>query len=437
MYDVKGRAEPERAFLMHVFDATQSMDEREHARAELVSLVEAAGAVVVGSLSQVVEERRPGTLIGKGKLDELAQAAQTEATDVIVFGVELSGGQLRNVEEAFALRVIDRTQLILDIFAARARSFEGKAQVRLAQLSYMLPRLIGHGAEMSRLGGGIGTRGPGETKLEIDRRTIRKEIADLRALVAAEGERRRELRRRRERQGVYSVGIVGYTNAGKTTLLSHLAGRFGEKRLDPGRDRLFDTLDLTVRRATFAGRTFVFTDTVGFIRDLPHHLVDAFRATLQEAVDADMLVHVVDSSSPFIVEEMETVYGVLQDTHAAHLPVVTFFNKSDQAANAPLLTDSRAAATVVGSAMNARSVEELLEHIDLALGRRVALHLMIPHGRSDVLAQAYRVGRVDSVRESDACMLMDVRVDQREAWQFAPFSALGDESLLERTLYDR
>ncbi len=437
MYDVKGRAEPERAFLMHVFDAMQSMDEREHARAEFVSLVAAAGAVVVGSLSQVVEERRPGTLIGKGKLDELAQAAQTEATDVIVFGVELSGGQLRNVEEACALRVIDRTQLILDIFATRARSFEGKAQVRLAQLSYMLPRLIGHGAEMSRLGGGIGTRGPGETKLEIDRRTIRKEIADLRALVSAEGERRRELRSRRERQGVYSVGIVGYTNAGKTTLLSHLAGRFGEKRLDPGQDRLFDTLDLTVRRATFAGRTFVFTDTVGFIRDLPHHLVDAFRATLQEAVDADMLVHVVDSSSPFIVEEMETVYGVLQETHASHLPVVTFFNKSDQAANAPLPTDSRAAATVIGSAMSARSVEELLERIDLALGRRVALHLMIPHGRSDVLAQAYRVGRVDSVRESDACMLMDVRVDQREAWQFAPFSALSDESLLERTFYDR
>ncbi len=419
---------------MHVYEAKQSMDERERMRAELSSLVMAAGAVVVGSVSQVVEERRSGTLIGKGKLEELARAAQAEAADVVVFGVELSGSQLRNVEEACAIRVIDRTQLILDIFATRAQSFEGKAQVRLAQLSYMLPRLIGQGTEMSRLGGGIGTRGPGETKLEIDRRTIRKEIADLRRLVTAEGERRIELRRRRERQGVYSIGIVGYTNAGKTTLLSRLARRFGEKRVDPGQDRLFDTLDLTVRRATYAGRTFVFTDTVGFIRDLPHHLIDAFHATLQEAVDADVLVHVVDSSSPFIVEEMETVYTVLRDILRSHLPIVTFFNKLDQVANASLLVDQRAAATVVGSAMNEQSVEELLESIDLVLGRRVALHLQIPHERPDVLAQAYRVGRVDSVQESDACMLMDVQIDEREAWQFAAFA---DGSLQEQSLHDR
>ena len=422
---------------MHVFDAQQTMAERERLRMELASLVQAAGAVVVGSLSQVVEERHSGTLIGKGKLEELAQAAQAEATDIVVFSVELSGSQLRNVEAACAVRVVDRTQLILDIFATRARSFEGKAQVRLAQLSYLLPRLIGQGTAMSRLGGGIGTRGPGETKLEIDRRTIRNEIADLRRLVNAEGQRRLELRRRRERQGVYSIGIVGYTNAGKTTLLSQLAKRFGVKQLEQGRDRLFDTLDLAVRRATFAGRTFVFTDTVGFIRELPHHLFDSFRATLQEVVDADVLVHVVDSSSPFVGEEMAAVYTVLLGALDAHAPIVTFFNKMDQVANASLLVDQRAAATVIGSALTEQSVLELLEKIDLLLGRRVALHLLIPHERSDVLAQAYRIGRVDSVRESDAYMLMDVEVDEREAWQFVHFSTLSGGPLQEQSQYDQ
>jgi len=280
----------------------------------------------VGVVRQSIIKEQAATLIGSGKLQEVAQlVTDTEAT-LVICNLDLSGSQARNMEQECGVRVIDRSQLILDIFASRAKSFEGKAQVELAQLSYLLPRLIGRGLEMSRQGGGIGTRGPGETKLETDRRKIRKAISDLRKIVRAGGARRQELRRRRERQGVYSIGIVGYTNAGKTTLLAQLAQRYGEKSVEAGRNRLFDTLDLSSRRIEYVGRTFVLTDTVGFIRNLPHHLVDAFRATLEEAVDADVLIHVVDSSDIYMAEKAETVHAVLENDLHVQAPVVTFFN---------------------------------------------------------------------------------------------------------------
>ncbi len=417
---------------MHVFDAATNSDTREKFALELRNLAETAGAVVVGELSQVISQQNPATMIGAGKVDDLASLVEQQQAELVIFGCDLTGSQVRNIEEVCPARVIDRTQLILDIFASRANSFEGKAQVKLAQLSYLLPRLVGRGKEMSRLGGGIGTRGPGETKLESDRRKIRKEISDLRRVLHKEGVRRQELRRRRSGQGVYSVGLVGYTNAGKTTLLSQLAKRYGEKPLAQGQNRLFDTLDLSSRRIVFSGRTFVFTDTVGFLRELPHHLIDAFRATLEEAVDADVLVHVVDASSQTAAFEMQTVYRVLEEELHVKAPIVTFLNEKVDAADGKqevspdLLIDQKAFKMVRGSALANDAIERLLDAVDEVIGRKMAMHLYVPHDRSDVVADAYRLGMIEQVFEQDDFLLMDLLVDQREAAHFLPFTQIPD-----------
>lgn len=413
---------------MFVFGSQQTDQERNRIRLELKNLTETAGAQVVGESSQVLDRHRSGTLIGTGKLHEVADHARASGATMIVFGEDLSGSQVRNIEEECGMRVVDRTQVILDIFASRARSFEGKAQVKLAQLLYMLPRLVGQGAAMSRLGGGIGTRGPGETKLETDRRKIRKEISDLRRIVRAEGVRRQELRRRRRRQGVYTVGIVGYTNAGKTTLLSQLVRRFGQRDVGQGQDRLFDTLDLTSRRVTYEGRTFVITDTVGFIRDLPHHLIDAFQATLQEAVDADVLVHVVDAGSPFLAEEVGTVYDVLEHSLQTKAPVITLLNQKASLDLWHVFADAKAVDTVRGSVMDDSLIRELMETIDRVAGRRVHMHLQVPHDRSDIVADAYRVAHIERIEETADFLQVDLEVDPRE---MAPFVAFSSDPVME------
>lgn len=404
---------------MHVFH-DESLREQAILRSELRNLAMSAGADVVDELAQQVDDKRAGTMIGKGKLEQLCDRVAAVDADLVIFSVDLTGSQVRNLEDGVNVRVIDRTQLILDLFARRAVSAEGSAQVKLAQLSYLLPRLIGSSGHLSRLGGGIGTRGPGETQLETDRRNIRREISDLRRIVEAEGERRRENRRRRKRQGVYSIGLVGYTNAGKSTLLQKLAKRFGERESRGGNDRIFDTLDLTSRRITYEGRTWVVTDTVGFIRALPHHLVDAFRATLEEAVDADVLLHVVDAQDEDANAQMSTVYQVLDNELKSVAPVITVLNKKTDA----LLTvhgDPSAKRVVAGDVTDEETLFKIANAVDELLGARVHLRLRVPSERSDLIARAYRAGNVQNMTDEANSFHFDLQVDSRDAFLFLPF----------------
>ena len=380
--------------------------------------------MVVAKAVQVLDQPHSSTYVGMGKVQEIANLVAAFHADLVVFSVDLSGSQARNLESECKLRVVDRTQVILDIFARRARSFEGKAQVKLAQLMYLLPRLSGQGIQMSRLGGGIGTRGPGETKLEMDRRRIRQEISNLRKIVDDEVERRSVSRRRRSRQGVYAVSLVGYTNAGKTTLLSGLARRLGDRQMDAGQNRIFDTLDPTSRRIRWAGRTLVVTDTVGFIRDLPHHLINAFRSSLEAVEEADVVIHVVDASSPFIQEEMETVYQVMKESLAVHAPVLTFFNKTDQLSVLNLTGDVHANAWIAGSALEEETIIKLMEKLDELVGHKIRMSLRIPFDRSDIIAILDQKGLVNHIQEDGQVFEVEAEVDEREVWQFAPFASV-------------
>ncbi|HEY8418126.1 MAG TPA: GTPase HflX [Limnochordales bacterium] len=296
---------------------------------ELAELVRSAGGQVVGSVVQRLDRPAAATYIGQGKVQEARTLAWELEADLVVVDDELTPAQARNLEKLLEVPVIDRTQLILDIFAQRARTKEGKLQVELAQLTYQLTRLTGHGVKMSRLGGGIGTRGPGETQLETDRRRIRRRIAAIRKELE-EVRRTRALQREgRRRTGLPVIALVGYTNAGKSTLMNALtrAGVLAE-------NRLFATLDPTVRRVTLVpGKDALLTDTVGFLRKLPHQLVAAFRATLEEVQEADILLHVVDASQPDVQEQMEAVAAVLDELGALDKPMVTAFNKLDGVAD--------------------------------------------------------------------------------------------------------
>ncbi|MBM7716641.1 GTPase HflX [Siminovitchia sp. FSL H7-0308] len=293
---------------------------------ELASLTTTAKAKVLATMVQKRERLHPSTYLGKGKLEELQSLVEELEPDLIIFNDELTPTQLRNLQEKFSGRVLDRTQLILDIFAQRAKSREGKLQVELAQLQYLLPRLAGQGIALSRLGGGIGTRGPGETKLESDRRHIRRRIDEIKRQLETIVQHRKGYRSRRKRNNTYQIAIVGYTNAGKSTLFNRLsmAESFAE-------DKLFATLDPLTRRIVLpSGYSVLITDTVGFIQDLPTTLVAAFRSTLEEAREADLLLHVVDCSNPDYSNHEETVRELLKELEIAHLPQLTVYNKADQ-----------------------------------------------------------------------------------------------------------
>ena len=293
---------------------------------ELASLTTTAKAKVLATMEQKRERLHPSTYLGKGKLEELQSLVEELEPDLIIFNDELTPTQLRNLQEKFSGRVLDRTQLILDIFAQRAKSREGKLQVELAQLQYLLPRLAGQGIALSRLGGGIGTRGPGETKLESDRRHIRRRIDEIKRQLETIVQHRKGYRSRRKRNNTYQIAIVGYTNAGKSTLFNRLsmAESFAE-------DKLFATLDPLTRRLVLpSGYSVLITDTVGFIQDLPTTLVAAFRSTLEEACEADLLLHVVDCSNPDYSNHEETVRELLKELEVAHLPQLTVYNKADQ-----------------------------------------------------------------------------------------------------------
>lgn len=360
--------------------------------AELCDLVRSAGGQVVDAITQRRDSPDPATVVGRGKLEALRLACEEAAADLVVVDRELSPAQARNLERALGVRVIDRTQLILDIFAQRAQSREGKLQVELAQLTYLLPRLTGRGTSLSRLGGGIGTRGPGETKLETDRRRIRVRIQHLRHQLAEVARRRGQLRRRRRLHQFPAVVLVGYTNAGKSTLFERLTG-------SPTlvADRLFATLDpMTRRLALPGGDVALLTDTVGFIHELPHDLVAAFRATLEEVAEADLLLHVVDASHPQAEARYEAAVRVLEQLGAADRPSITVWNKVDRlppgAAAAPVRGGDRAVAV---SAVTGQGLEELKQTIADALRRRyVRARWVVPYAAAHLVSELHGHGRV-------------------------------------------
>ena len=351
LYEVE--QETERVILVGV--SQQDGDDAEDSVAELAELVETAGAVVVGTLIQKRENIHPGTYVGTGKVFELEELIEETGATGIVCDDELSPAQLKNLEEALKTKVMDRTLIILDIFAARASTSEGKIQVELAQLKYRLSRLSGLGRSLSRLGGGIGTRGPGEKKLEMDRRLINSRVAQLNRELK-EVQRHREVnRQQRKRSGIPVVAVVGYTNAGKSTLLNHLTNA---EVLEE--DKLFATLDPTTRILELTNHQKVLmTDTVGFIRKLPHHLIDAFRSTLEEAKYADIILHVVDASNPQMDKQMYIVYDTLRNLEVEGKKIITAFNKTDRIGQPEPLHDFRAERTVHISAKYGDGLEDL------------------------------------------------------------------------------
>lgn len=389
------------------YDAEGSMD-------ELSELAQTAGAEVLARVIQKRGAYEAATVIGEGKLAEVKELCGSLGAELLIFDCELTASQIRNVEDETDVRVIDRTMLILDIFAGRAVSREGKLQVELAQLKYRLPRLMGIGASLSRLGGGIGTRGPGETQLETDRRHIRRRIDKLSAELRELEERRGYARERRRKDSVQVGAIVGYTNAGKSTLLNLLtgAGVLAE-------DKLFATLDPTARAIELPdGRSLLLVDTVGLIRRLPHHLVEAFKSTLEEAACADIIIHVCDASDPEAAEKAEVTLKTLADLGAAEIPVVTVLNKCDLL-NENIPEDS---ATVKISALKAEGIDRLLEVTAANLPETAKrMKLLLPYDKAGLTAKLRENGKVFSEEYTENGVLVDALVDRMLVKQMTMF----------------
>ena len=358
---------------------------------ELEELAETAGAVTVGRIIQNREAVHPGTYIGKGKIEEVRSLVYAMDATGVICDDELSPAQLNNLERELDCKVMDRTLLILDIFAARAVTSEGKIQVELAQLKYRQTRLAGFGTAMSRLGGGIGTRGPGEKKLEMDRRLIKNRIALLNRELKSVKQHREVTREKRAKSRIPVAAIVGYTNAGKSTLLNALTGAdiLAE-------DKLFATLDPTTRSLKLpSGQEILLTDTVGFIRKLPHHLIDAFKSTLEEAKYADMILHVVDVSNPQADEQMFTVYETLQGLKVQDKPIITVFNKQDRLEGIPVIRDFKADYTVSISAKTKAGLGDLLETIEALLRQqKVYIEEVYPYSEAGKIQLIRKYGEL-------------------------------------------
>jgi GTPase len=368
---------------------------------ELRQLAETAGLEVIGQVSQMLESVNPATYIGKGKLGEIQDLASAEHFEVALLDVELSPTQQRNLEEALSARVIDRTALILDIFAAHARTREGALQVELAQYEYRLPRLTRQWTHLSRQGvGGVGLRGPGETQLESDRRTIRGRIASLRRQLEEVRSHREQYRRRRRESALPTVAIVGYTNAGKSTLLNRISGSDVLAE-----NKLFATLDPTTRRVELpGGREVLFTDTVGFIQKLPTMLVAAFRATLEEIKEADLLVHVVDITSEAVIGQTRAVAQTLHEIGADEVPVVSALNKIDQLDEPERVNEllQHFPSSVGVSALTGEGVDLLLERVGTVLTEQmVDVTVRIPYSAGDLISLFHRYGTVESEEAVD------------------------------------
>jgi len=395
-------------------DAEQSLD-------ELAGLAQAAGATVVARVLQERERPDASTFVGAGKVAALAQLCAEADVDVVVFDNELTPAQLRQIEARVDRKIVDRTQLILDIFARRARTREGKCQVELAQLKYLLPRLVGASVALSRLGGGIGTRGPGETKLETDRRRIRHRISAITRDIDRVRQRRAQLRERRHKASVPTVALVGYTNAGKTTLFNLLTG---EKA--PTSNALFVTLDPLVRRVRLPDRReLLVSDTVGFIDRLPHSLVAAFRATLEEVAEADLLLHVIDAAVRDHERHMAAVRRVLDEVGAGEVPVIEVFNKCDTIDEAEQRRlQQQYPASVCMAALFGDGRDDLLETIAsrLALDTRpLMLHFRVgSEGDRQRIALLYRHARVLTHTTSDGHIMIEAEVPRRLLDRLAP-----------------
>lgn len=400
-------AAAEKACLAGCYPSSRDRERAEESLAELAALAEAAGARVLARILQERPNPDPATFVGRGKVEELRALVETLALDLIVFDDELSPGQQRNLENRTECKILDRTQLILDIFSRRARTREGKLQVELAQLTYLLPRLVGKGTLLSRLGAGIGTRGPGETRLEMDRRRIRSRLALLRREIDRVGLHRRQQRSKRQGIPVPVVALVGYTNAGKSTLFNALteAGALESRQL-------FSTLDPLLRRVTLPNRLeMVLSDTVGFVRKLPHDIVAAFRATLEEVRESDLLLHVIDVSSARWKEQASAVEEVLRELTAQNKPAINVYNKADllpAGTNPAGLTGTNG---VLVSARTGFGLRELEGLIALELESfTMRLELKVPYDRAGLLSRLHDQGRIKAKSFENDGVLLEVEV---------------------------
>jgi len=400
-------AAAEKACLVGCYPSSRDRERAEESLAELAALAEAAGARVLARILQERPNPDPATFVGRGKVEELRALVETLALDLIVFDDELSPGQQRNLENRTECKILDRTQLILDIFSRRARTREGKLQVELAQLTYLLPRLVGKGTLLSRLGAGIGTRGPGETRLEMDRRRIRSRLALLRREIDRVGLHRRQQRSKRQGIPVPVVALVGYTNAGKSTLFNALteAGALESRQL-------FSTLDPLLRRVTLPNRLeMVLSDTVGFVRKLPHDIVAAFRATLEEVRESDLLLHVIDVSSARWKEQASAVEEVLRELTAQNKPAINVYNKADllpAGTNPAGLTGTNG---VLVSARTGFGLRELEGLIALELESfTMRLELKVPYDCAGLLSRLHDQGRIKAKSFENDGVLLEVEV---------------------------
>lgn len=383
---------------------------------ELEELADTAGANTVAQVIQNMPVINSASYLGAGKLAEIKETAKRLDAQLLIVDDELSGVQLRNIEELTGLDVIDRTMLILDIFAQRARSNEGKLQVELAQQKYLLPRLLGMGKKLSRQGGGIGTRGPGETKLESDRRHIRRRIETLSRELSLLAKRRGDRRQRRKKNDVVSIALVGYTNAGKSTLLNALTGADVYAQ-----NQLFATLDPTARELFLpGGQKIVLVDTVGLLRRLPHQLISAFESTLEEAAQADFILHVCDLANPAVSEQKQVAEELLSSLGCADIPALTVYNKCDLVH--PSMHPRDTADTVCISAKTGEGVSALLTRIEAFLSdRMVPLTLLLPYSAGSVLSLIRQNGQVHSLAYTDAGTRVSVSVPKSMEPQLAPY----------------
>ncbi len=402
----------------------QIKDDISHSMEELAGLAEADGVTVAGQMIQSLERPNTATLIGKGKVQELAELCRNMDADTVIFNDELSGVQLRNLEDALDVRVIDRTILILDIFADRAVSKEGKLQVELAQLQYRMPRLTGFGRSLSRLGGGIGTRGPGEKKLETDRRHIAGRIDDIKAELARIGRTRDVQRSGREKSKIPIVALMGYTNSGKSAIMNRLLELSErEDKTVSSKDMLFATLDTQHRKVTLEqGSDFILIDTVGFVSRLPHSLIEAFKSTLEEVRYADLLIHVVDSSYENRDFYMGVTNEVIDQIGAGGKDRIIAYNKMDIAESAPL--DVSGYETVYLSAKTGENVNLLAEKIrEKIFGGRIEMTLLIPYERGDITSYLCENAQISSMEYKESGTLLCGKLEREDALRYEKFAA--------------